>query len=178
MKSAECKPNCQPVTLSFTVKLPYGQLVAQWKGLRQRYLWWDDLEPISRPRVRAELKRLNPRWRWWWWRKGKSALRSVVQVSSEMTVSRFDPKYLWWGRCKEINCALRLQLLFLIFSLRQLTHIYEGSVSEHEKLQCSHHAVSTYNQHMAPLASFIFLILFFTPFLDYFTANPRHRISS
>lgn len=61
MKSAECKPNCQPVTLSFTVKLPYGQLVAQWKGLRQRYLRWDNLEPFSRPRVRAELKRLNPR---------------------------------------------------------------------------------------------------------------------
>lgn len=51
MESAKCKPNCQPVILSFTVELPYGQLLVQWKGLWQRYLWRDNLEPISRPKA-------------------------------------------------------------------------------------------------------------------------------
>lgn len=58
---------------------------------------------------------------------------SVLQVSSEMTMSRYDPEYHispHWGRHKEIKWSLRLWLFsFLKFLLWNFSHIYDGRES-------------------------------------------------
>lgn len=66
---------------------------------------WQETGGVCRPTEKGEPKQVSPDEEGGGNDDGR-ALSSVLQVSSEVTVSRYHPKTtsLQWGRCKETDC--------------------------------------------------------------------------